>query len=263
MSHAHTVGLDVGDRMSRLALLDETGEVVEESQVRTTPAALHRRFAAMPSSRVILEVGTHSAWVSRLLRELGHEVLVANARKLRFIYQSDDKSDPVDAESLARVGRLDPKLLAPIQHRSAEAQADLALIRSRDLLVRCRAQLISHARGSTKAVGARLPRCSAPAFVAKTLVHVPAALEPALGAVLATIQGLDTRIRGYDRQIARVAAERYPETRRLTQVEGVGVLTALCFVLTLEDPARFPSSRSVGGYLGLRPKRADSGESTP
>jgi len=263
MSHTYTVGLDVGDRMSHLALLDEAGEVVEESRIRTTPAALHRRFAAMAPARVVLEVGTHSAWISRLLRELGHEVIVANARKLRFIYQSDDKSDPVDAESLARVGRLDPKLLVPIQHRSAQAQADLALIRSRDLLVRCRAQLISHARGSVKPTGARLPRCSAPAFVAKTVVHVPAELHPALGGVMETIQALDTHVRGYDRQIARVAAERYPETRRLTQVEGVGVLTALCFVLTLEDPTRFAQSRSVGGYLGLRPKRADSGQSTP
>ena len=178
MSLPHTVGLDVGDRMSRLAMVDGSGEVVEESRIRTTPAGLHRRFAAMPSARVVLEVGTHSAWISRLLSELGHEVIVANSRKLRFIYASNDKSDPVDAEALARVGRLDPTLLAPIQHRSARAQADLALVRSRDLLVRCRSQLICHARGSAKAVGTRLPRCSAPAFVAKTLVHVPEELQP-------------------------------------------------------------------------------------
>lgn len=264
MTHpAITIGLDVSDRTSRLCVLDADGEVLEESRLRTTPGALRHRFEAMASARVVLEVGTHSAWIERLLRDLGHDVIVANARRLRFIYENETKSDPVDAEALARVGRLDPALLAPIQHRGVEAQADLALIRSRDALVRARSRLVSHARGLTKSVGARLPRCSAAAFHHKVAGSVPAELAPALLPVLDTVGELTGRIRALDREIERVATERYPETACLTQVHGVGTLTALAFVLTLEDPDRFETSRSVGAYLGLVPRRADSGERSP
>ena len=133
-----TVGLDVGDRYVQVCVLDEAGEVVEESRLPNKPAALERRFAASDPLRMVLEAGTHSPWLSRLLEELGHEVLVANPRKLRLIYQNDSKSDRVDAEYLARIGRLDPSLLAPFRHRSAETQQDLALLRSRTCLVRAR-----------------------------------------------------------------------------------------------------------------------------
>jgi transposase len=113
---------------------------------------------------MVLEAGTHSPWVSRLLTELGHDVIVANPRKLRLIYQNDSKSDRVDAEYLARVGRLDPALLAPLTHRAAETQSDLALVRSRNALVRARTRLISHARGTTKSLGSRLPTCASDVF---------------------------------------------------------------------------------------------------
>lgn len=264
MTHpAITIGLDVSDRTSRLCVLDADGEVLEESRIRTTPGALRHRFEGMAPARVVLEVGTHSAWIERLLHDLGHEPIVANARRLRFIYDNENKSDPVDAEALARVGRLDPALLAPIQHRGAEAQADLALIRSRDALVRARSRLVSHARGLAKGVGARLPRCSAAAFHHKVRDSVPAELAPALLPVLDTVGELTGQIRALDRSIERVATERHPETARLTQVHGVGTLTALAFVLTLEDPDRFETSRAVGPFLGLVPRRSDSGERSP
>lgn len=258
-----TVGLDVSDRTSRLCVLDADGEILEESRLRTTPGALRHRFQAMAPARVVLEVGTHSAWIERLLRDLGHDAIVANARRLRFIYDNENKSDPVDAEALARVGRLDPALLSPIRHRGAEAQADLALIRSRDALVRARSRLVSHARGLAKSAGSRLPRCSAAAFHHKVREAVPGELAPALLPILDTVGELTARIRTYDGAIERVADERYPETRRLTQVHGVGTLTALAFVLTLEDPGRFESSRAVGPFLGLVPRRSDSGERSP
>ena len=146
-----TVGIDLGDRYSELCLLDEDGTVVENGRLRTTTAAFRRYFAGSSPLLVVIEVGTHSPWVSRLLEECGHEVIVANARKVRLIYRSDNKTDQVDAECLARLGRLDPKLLAPICHRGAEAQADLATIRSRDCLVRARTRLINHVRGAVKA----------------------------------------------------------------------------------------------------------------
>jgi transposase len=258
-----TVGLDLGDRYCQVCVLDEAGEVLEEGRVATRAAALRRRFSSADPVRIVLEAGTHSPWVSRLLAELGHEVLVANPRKLRFIYENDSKSDRVDAEYLARVGRLDPALLAPLTHRGVEAQVDLALMRSRNALVRARTRLISHARGTTKSLGSRLPACSSDAFADKTAAHVPAELAPALAPVLAIIAQLSAEIRALDAKIEELAKERYPETALLTQVAGVGTLTATVYVLTVEDPARFPRSRSVGSYLGLRPRQASSGSLEP
>jgi transposase len=123
------VGLDLGDKTSEICILDEAGEVVEESRISTTPTGLKRKFSCLPRCGVAMEVGTHSRWVSQLLKEMGHEVLVANARKLRLIYENARKGDRADAEYLARLARLDPNLLSPIQHRGPDGQADLALIR--------------------------------------------------------------------------------------------------------------------------------------
>jgi transposase len=255
------VGLDVGDQHSVLCVLDHAGEIVEESRVRTTPDALRARFATMPRSRLVLETGTHSAWMSRLLAALGHEVIVANARKLALITANDSKDDRTDAETLARLGRVDPALLAPMQHRRAETQADLAVLRAREALVRTRTVLVNHVRGAVKAVGGgRLPACSTASFARVVALAIPDVLRPALTAVLETIATLSTTITAYDRRIAQMGAERYPATAQLRQVAGVGPLTALCYVLTLEDPARFRSSRVVGSYLGLRPRRDDSGQ---
>lgn len=258
-----TVGLDVGDRYTHLCVLDAAGEIVEEGRVRTTPAAIHQRFARAPRQRVVLETGTHSPWMNALLTELGHEVLVANARRLRLIAQHDAKRDRTDAEMLARLGRVDPALLAPIQHRALATQADLAVVRARDAVVRVRTLLVNHVRGAVKAVGARVPACSTPAFARRARPAVPEELAPALGGVFGLLEELNRVIAAYDRAVAARCERTYPETARLTQVAGVGPLTALAYVLTLEDPARFARSRAVGAYLGLRPKQASSGERTP
>jgi transposase len=258
-----TVGLDLGDRYVQVCVLDDAGEIVEESRLPTKPAALRRRFGSGEPLRMVLEAGTHSPWVSRLLSDLGHDVLVANPRKLRLIYQNESKSDRVDAEYLARVGRLDPSLLAPLRHRSANAQKDLAVLRSRMCLVRARTGLISHMRGAVKSLGGRLPNCGADTFATKAQGHVPEELRPALAPVLATIAQLTAEIKALDALIEKTAREDYPETALLTQVSGVGTLTAQCFMLTIEDPARFPKARAVGSYVGLRPRQADSGSLSP
>ena len=259
-----TAGLDLGDKYSYLCLLDtDGGEVIEEGRVRTTPEALRRRFASEPSLRIAIEAGTHSPWVSRLLEECGHEVLVANARKLRLIYANRRKTDEVDAENLARLARVDPKLLYPLKHRGEESQAHMAVIRSRQALVDCRTQLVNHVRGAVKSFGARLPKCPARSFHKRAPGHIPEALLAALGPILEQIASLTERIREYDRQLESISRERYPETGLLRQVEGVGPLTALTFVLTLEDPYRFEKSRSVGAYLGLVPATARSGDRDP
>jgi transposase len=259
-----TAGLDLGDKHSYLCLLDtRSGEVLEEGRLPTTPGALGRRFEGLKPMRIAIEVGTHSPWVSRLLQECGHEVLVANARKLRLIHQNKRKTDKIDAQNLARLARLDPKLLAPLKHRDEHTQAHLALLRSREALVEARTQLVNHVRGSVKAFGARLPKCSTPTFHNKAAPEIPEELQEVLRPVLETIASLTERIKAYERKLEALAEERYPETKLLRQVRGVGPLTALAFVLTLENPKRFRKSRAVGAYLGLAPAKQQSGERDP
>lgn len=257
-----TVGLDVSDMYTSFCILDDEGEVLEEGRVRTTVVALKGRFSALPACRVVLEVGTHSPWMSRLLASFGHEVIIANPRRVRLIAESDYKRDRTDAELLARLGRVDPGLLRPIQHRGPEAQYDLALLRARDTLVRARTNLINHVRGAVKATGDRLPACSAETFHRKAEVCLPVALRAILLPTVAMIGELTSRIRDYDRQVER-AAERYPPERLLRQVCGVGPLTALAFLLVIEEPSRFRKSREVGPYLGLVPRQSQSGEREP
>ena len=259
-----TAGLDLGDKYSYLCLIDTaSGEVLEEGRLRTTPEALRRRFASEPSLRIAIETGTHSPWVSRLLEKCGHEVLVANARKLRLIYSNKRKTDEIDAENLAWRARLDPKLLYPVRHRGEASQAHIALIRSRQALIGCRTQLVNHVRGAVKSFGHRLPKCPARSFHKNVAEHIPEALRPALEPLLEQIASLSERIRDYDRRLVAISEEHYPETKLLCQVEGIGPLTALTFVLTLEDPHRFEKSRSVGAYLGLVPATDRSGDSDP
>ena len=260
-----TVGLDLGDKYSYLCLIDsQSGEVMEEGRLRTTPEAFKRRFSSeRPLMRIAIEAGTHSPWVSRVLEECGHEVLVANPRKIRLIYANKRKTDEIDAENLARLARVDPKLLYPLKHRGEESQAHMALIRSREALVGCRTQLVNHVRGAVKSFGARLPKCPARSFHKNAAEHIPEALMPALGPIVEQISSLTQRIRDYDRQLETISKDSYPETELLRQVEGIGPLTALTFVLTLEDPYRFEKSRSVGAYLGLVPATDRSGERDP
>jgi transposase len=239
--------------------------VIEEGRLRTTPEALRGRFASQERPlRIAIEAGTHSPWVSRVLEGCGHEVLVANARKLRLIYANKRKTDEIDAENLARLARVDPKLLYPLKHRGQECQAHMAIIRSRQALVGCRTQLVNHVRGAVKSFGHRLPKCPARSFHKNAVSHIPEALRTALGPVLEQIGSLTERIRDYERQLETISKEHYPqETDLLRQVEGIGPLTALTFVLTLEDPYRFERSRSVGAYLGLVPARDHSGDRDP
>jgi transposase len=259
-----TAGLDLGDKYSYLCLIDQqSGEVMEEGRLRTTPEAFRRRFASERPMRVAIEAGTHSPWASRVLEECGHEVLVANARKLRLIYSNKRKTDEIDAENLARLARVEPKLLYPLKHRGEGSQAHMALIRSREALVSSRTQLVNHVRGAVKSFGHRLPKCPARSFHKRVSEHIPEALRPALGPILEQIGSLTEHIRNYERQLEAISKEHYPETDLLRQVEGIEPLTALTFVLTLEDPYRFERSRSVGAYLGLVPANDRSGYRDP
>jgi transposase len=258
-----TIGLDLGDRSSRYCVLNEAGEAVSEGTVATTQKGLDQVFGRMVWSRVALEVGGHSPWVSRHLGRLGHEVIVANPRKVRLITQSSRKSDRLDAQALARLARVDPELLSPVRHRGEAAQMDLMRIRARAVLVEARTMLINSARGLAKSRGDRLPSGDAK-YVDESLIgSFSEPLQQALAPLLAQVRSLTEQIEAYDRQIRQLAQERYPETERLIQIRGVGPLIALTYVLTVDDPTRFRRSRDAGCYVGLRPRRRQSGGRDP
>ena len=257
-----TIGLDLGDRTSHYCVLDAAGVVIDEGSLSTTREGL-RRLAAGRKAVIAMEVGTHSPWVSRLLTEYGHEVLVANARKLRMIYANRNKHDKVDARMLARVARMDRTLLSAIEHRPQQFAQDLAIVRSRDVLVRCRTQLISHVRGAVKSSGTRLKSCESECFARKAPEQLPDGIRQAMSPVLVTIELLTQQIRDLESKVDELGETTYPETKLLRQVTGVGPLIALVFVLTIQDPRRFARSRDVGPYVGLVPARSQSGRSDP
>jgi transposase len=258
-----TIGLDLGDRNSWYCVLDEAGKVQLEQRVQTSAKTLQEVFSAMPPSRIALETGTHSPWISRLLSELGHEVVVANARKVRLIGESRKKDDRLDAQRLARLARIDPQLLYPVKHRSAQAQADLSMIRARAGLVRARTGLVNAARGVAKSHGERLRGCNVRNLNPEKAEGLSPELQRALEPLLLAIEEVSGRIAEYNERIEALAQRSYPQVALLKQIKGVGTLIALTFLLTLEDPHRFRKSRDVGCYLGLQPGRRNSGQSEP
>jgi transposase len=256
-----TMGLDLGDRYSRYCLLNEECEVVEEGRIQNTESAFRRHFEGELRLRIALECGTHSPWASRLLKSLGHEVVVANTRKIRAITASASKNDRNDAELLARFAAHDPKLLSPLEHRSQGRQQDLNLIRARATLVRARTMIVNALRGLVKSAGSRLPACSTASFPARVQASIPAALTAAAVPLLEQIALLNQQIGSMDEQIEKLA-NKYPEIGVLRTVPGVGPVVASAYVLTLDRP-HLAASRSAGAFLGLRPSQSQSGESDP
>ncbi len=258
-----TVGVDLGDQWSHYCIVGLEGETLAEGQVRTTQQDIAEFFQALNAARVVVEVGTHSAWVREVICGYGHEVLVANPRLMEGSKRRKRKNDRIDANKLARLGRVDPQSLHPMQHRSAEVRQDLVMLRARDALVAARTELINATRGLVKSMGRRLPKCSSPSFAQKVEEAVPAEIREALLPLVRMTAALSDCIEGDDEKIEKLASEKYGHTALLRQVKGVGPITSLAYVLTLENPERFVKSRDVGPYLGLVPKQEDSGESQP
>ena len=256
-----TIGIDLGDKVSRYCMVDQEGEVMEEGTFRNQASSLEKHFGDRPR-RIALEAGAQSAWISRELKRLGHEVIVANPRELKWITSSDTKNDPVDARKLALLARADVRLLAPVEHRSAEQQGELAVIRGRDAILRARTLLINSARSIAKGFGVRLPKSITHTFGERAVDALPDFLRAALTRLLEQIDALSRAIARYDQQIAELAAK-HPELERLESIPGVGRLTAMTFVLTLGRAERFAHSRDVAGFLGLRPKQRQSGARDP
>ena len=256
-----TIGIDLGDKVSRYCIVDQDGEVMEEGSFRNQASSIAKHFGGEPR-RIALEAGAQSAWISRELKRLGHEVIVANPRELKWITSSDTKNDPVDAHKLALLARADVRLLHPVEHRTAEQQAELSVIRAREAILRARTLLVNAARGIAKGFGLRLPKSVTGTFGQRAIDALPQVLRTALGGLLDKIDQLSREIAGYDQHIGQLAAQ-HPELERLESVPGVGRLTAMTFVLTLGRADRFAHSRDVGGFLGLRPKQRQSGARDP
>jgi transposase len=258
-----TVGVDLGDKWSSYCIVGLEGETLTEGQLRTTQEDVAVFFQALTPARVVMEVGTHSAWVREVVARYGHEVLVANPRQMEGPKRRKRKNDRLDAHRLARVGRMDPQSLFPVQHRSIEVRQDLVMIRARDALVTARTQMINTTRGLVKSLGARLPKCSSVSFSHKVEAALPAEVREVLLPLVQLVEALSGYIAAYDERIEKLATEKYAHAALLRQVKGVGALTALAYVLTLENPNRFAKSRDVGPYLGLVPKQEDSGDIQP
>ncbi len=258
-----TVGVDLGDQWSNYCILGLGGETLTEGQFRTRRQEVVEFFQGLARSRVVIEVGTHSAWVREGIADLGHEVLVANPRRMERCKRRRRKNDRIDADRLARLGRVEPKSLYAIQHRSWEVREDLLVLRAREALVESRTKLISAVRGLVKTMGARVSSCSGDAFSKKAAAEIPDDLRETLQPLLGLVAMLSDEIKLYDKRIEQLADEKYPHTQLLRQVKGVGPVTALAYVLTLETPLRFAKSRDVGPYLGLVPRQEDSGDSQP
>jgi transposase len=260
MNKTITIGMDLGDKFHMAVVFDNDGNELKIAKVTNTKAGISKFFKPYRSAQVAIEAGTHSPWISRLLNEMGLKVYVGNPRKLRFIWDSIDKSDSKDARMLGMVCRLEPRLLHPINHRSSQAQADLTIIKSPDMLIKSRTQLINHVRGVVKANGDRLPKCSTASFANRCRDDIPKELVSAMTPVFEILTQLNQQIKELEVEIERLSKEIYPETKYINQVPGVGPITALSYVLYIEDPARFNKSRQVGAFLGLTPKRDQSGD---
>lgn len=255
-----TIGVDLGDKFSQVCVLDARGEVVEEARIATTREALERRFGGMAPAAMAIEAGTHSNWVFDLLTALGHDVVVADPRKLRAISANERKSDRMDALMLARLRRADRALLSPVAPRAEHIRRDLGVLRARAALVEARTMLVNHVRGVAKSSGSRLRKCSTASL---HKAELPAELYAVLTPLVQVLEQLTLQIRVYDQQITKLCQGAYPQTDLLRQVAGVGPITALCFTLTIGDARRFKNARAVGAYTGLTPRRDQSGDRDP
>lgn len=253
------IGLDLGGRFTHFCALDAAGDVVERGHFRTSPEELAIWSAARSRVRVALETGTHAGWVARILVSDGHTVVVANSRHVRAVSQNQRKCDAADAETLARLLRVDASLLRPVSAVLERDAIAITIVRARAHLVDQRTAMINHVRGVARAHGVTLRSVDAARFD-RVVGDLPADLRSATGGITNVIAAVNAEVAVLDTTIAQICADAYPETRLLRTIPGVGAVVALYFVLVVADPARFGKRRDVGAYVGLTPRRYQSGE---
>ena len=262
MKKYSAIGIDVSDKDMKVVGLNAEGETVWKHVIACRKSAVITVFGKIEPCVVALETGGHTGWLARALMEAGHEVVIANARKVRAISANERKSDWIDAEILARLVRTDRKLLHPVMLRSAQTQADMTMIKARDVAVRTRATMVNAVRSLVKVAGERVNKCSTESFAKRCRQDASSETLLVLEPLLAGIEAQTEVIRSYDKKIHSLAgSERYEKiVEQISQVTGVGELTALAFVLAMEDPKRFPDPRQAGAFLGMTPRRDQSGE---
>lgn len=264
-SKAAVAGIDLGKKSSEVCLLDSDGVIIERRKIRTTKKSFEALFGMLPRLRVALETGPSSNWVARLLDELGHETIVADAQRVKIITDTYSKDDRRDAHWLAQIALRWPALLNPVRRRSLETQRHRAMLRLREGLVEARTKLINAVRGVLTSFGEQLPASNGNYFAHKAMSELPESLRDQVWPALLAIDALSAQIQVYDRMVSKLCRERYrAATKRMQSIPGVGPMTALAFTLELDgDPDWLRSSRSAGALVGLRPKRRDSGEKSP
>ena len=257
-----TIGLDLGDKWSEYVALDAEGRRVGAGRVRSTADGFAKLSALHDGAFVVMETGTHSPWAAAQFGTWGHRVAVANSSELALVTASVRKSDRRDAEILARLGRADVELLHPVAQRKPETQLLLSKLRARRTMVRSRTMLVNSVRGTAKSLGTRTAPCSADSFHRKALAWASPELRDAVKFEMAAIAALTEQILLADAELEALAAS-MPAVAAMRQVPGVGLLIALTFALTIEDPTRFARRADAAAYFGLAPGRRQSGERDP
>lgn len=260
-TYLFSIGIDLGDKYSDVVIINRSEEILHQSRIKTTRKGFSDFAATIePESIVVIEVGSHSPWINDLFEDLGIELVVANSHHAgKVMMANGKKNDLSDAFTLAYFGFCPRSMIRPIIHRTKESRNHLALIRARDDLVRIRTTLINAIRGLVKSHGDRLPACSSRAFAKKIPEHIPLVLEEALLPMVKQVGELTQTIKDYDKKIEALI-DTYPKAKKLTEIDSVAVLTAMTFLLTIDDPSRFKKSRTIGAYLGLTPRQFSSGE---
>jgi len=258
-----TIGLDLGARVTQVAIYDTSGNRIEERKISTARDPMAQLFDRFPGARVVMEASTPTRWINNLARRQGHEVIIANPRKIPVITANIRKSDRNDARLLGEIGQFKPELLSPIELREDVYQLVRTRLFARQQLVKTRSSLCTFVRSQVKSVGQNLPPGTTRTFALKMRPLLPTELASVLDPILRTIQQLSDEIDGLDAEV-KISSERdFPMTAVLQQVHGVGPLVSLAFVATVGAPDRFKDSRSLGPYFGLVPRLDQSGQSNP
>lgn len=254
-----TIGLDLGDKKHFYCALDSSGKVLKKETISNDREVLKRFSATWAGALIVMEAGTHSPWISRFFMGLGHRVIVANPRKMKAISTAERKSDDRDAELLARIARVDEALLHPVEHGDEKRHRDMLAIKLRDALVRSRVGLINAVRFTLKSMGYAVSNPSSERFHKILAEEVPEECLKVIRPMVGVLERMTQQIREMEREIVRLGKECYPEAEKLRQITGVGPITSLYFVLKIGDVKRFGHTRDIGAYLGLTPRRDQSG----
>ena len=253
------IGIDLHLKTSYVCFLNDAGEKTCEMTIPTTKSALKRHFETLEPARIIIEAGSYSLWVNRLLSSFDHKVIVANPRKVRLIAESTLKNDRVDAEVLARLGRSDPHFLCPITPRGPESQLTRGYLKVRAALVKTRTLEINSVRGLLRSWGFSFSAGYPAKFCERVLQsNLPSELLDMVTPLIESILAVQAQIANCEQELKR-RANAIPTVRNLMSMPGIGPIISLAFFASIDQPERFPKSRQIGSYLGFRPSLRESG----